>query len=98
MPNLGTVRHNSSIIDLAMPRDSATDADENVVDGFIACTVILLALILVVVSLRFYIRLRLLRKTGSDDIALAVTVVRSLPDLIPAQSGLAHSNSRLPAL
>ncbi|KAL2151788.1 hypothetical protein VTH82DRAFT_6886 [Thermothelomyces myriococcoides] len=84
MPNLGTVRHNSSIIDLAMPRDSATDADENVVDGFIACTVILLALILVVVSLRFYIRLRLLRKTGSDDIALAVTVAAIITNCVAA--------------
>ncbi|KAL2194182.1 hypothetical protein P885DRAFT_43521 [Corynascus similis CBS 632.67] len=57
------------------PTEDANRADESIANGVVKCVVVLLAIMLVVASLRFYIRLRLLRKAGNDDIALAATLV-----------------------
>lgn len=68
--------------DLSMsggPTEDANRADESIANGVVKCVVVLLAIMLVVASLRFYIRLRLLRKAGNDDIALAATLVRNHP-------------------
>ena len=54
------------------------NAQESRVDSLIASAVVFLLVCVVVVGLRFYIRLRVIRKFGNDDIALAVTLVRIL--------------------
>ncbi|KAK4247458.1 hypothetical protein C7999DRAFT_14499 [Corynascus novoguineensis] len=65
------------------PTEDANRADESIADDLIECVVVLMAIMLVVVSLRFYIRLRLLRKAGNDDIALAATMVRTIHGPLP---------------
>ena len=50
---------------------------KSMVKGLIAYSIICMLVIAVVVSLRFYIRLRIIRKFGNDDAALAATVVRT---------------------
>lgn len=45
------------------------------VGSLIAYCVVCMFVIAVVVSLRFYIRLGVIRKFGNDDVALAATVV-----------------------
>jgi hypothetical protein len=54
-------------------------AQKSMVKSLIAYSIICMLVIAVVVSLRFYIRLRVIRKFGHDDAALAATVVRTPP-------------------
>ncbi|KAL2161083.1 hypothetical protein VTH06DRAFT_8796 [Thermothelomyces fergusii] len=65
-----------------MPGGPATDADENLAKSLIACSVAVLGFVLVVVSLRFYIRLRLIRKAGIDDVALGVTLLATVGNCV----------------
>ena len=59
------------------PGSTPPDAHESIARGLIVYAVACFLVIASVVSLRLYIRLRVLRKFGSDDIALTVTTVLS---------------------
>ena len=60
-----------------MPAIILPDTPENTAGSLIAYAVVCFTVVVVVVCLRFYVRLRLLRKSGIDDIALAITLVRA---------------------
>jgi hypothetical protein len=65
-------------------------AQKSMVKSLIAYSIVCVLVIAVVASLRFYIRLRVIRKFGHDDAALAATVVRTpfsspVPTLISAR-------------
>lgn len=63
-------------MDPSMPGDhSPPNAHETMVGSLITYSVVCVLVIAVVASLRFYIRLGVIRKFGNDDVALAVTVV-----------------------
>ncbi len=49
---------------------------ESVATSLIIYSTIFLLVNILVVALRFHVRLRILRKFGGDDIALAITLVR----------------------
>jgi len=49
---------------------------ESVATSLVIYSSIFLVVNIVVVALRFHVRLRVLRKFGTDDIALAITLVR----------------------
>lgn len=51
------------------------NGQESMVGGLIASAVVFLLVCVVVVALRFYVRLRVIRDFGNDDIALAATLV-----------------------
>lgn len=51
------------------------NAQESMVGGLIASAVVFLLVCVAVVALRFYVRLRVIRDFGNDDIALAATLV-----------------------
>jgi hypothetical protein len=53
------------------------DIHESIAPPLIAYSVICQVVIVTVVCSRFYIRLRILRKFGADDMALAATLVRA---------------------
>ncbi|KAL1838830.1 hypothetical protein VTJ49DRAFT_2187 [Mycothermus thermophilus] len=52
-----------------------SNSQDNLANGLIAFIVATLVLVAVPVCLRFYIRLRIIRKVGPDDIALGLTVL-----------------------
>ncbi|KAK4153781.1 hypothetical protein C8A00DRAFT_15023 [Chaetomidium leptoderma] len=58
------------------------DAYENIAGGLIAYCVIFLLLNMTIVGVRFYIRLRIIRKFGSDDIALGVTLFATFASVL----------------
>jgi hypothetical protein len=58
------------------PFSPPPDAHESISGSLIAYSVACLLVVVTVVSLRLHIRVRLLRKFGGDDIALAITTVR----------------------
>lgn len=64
-------------MDHSIPRSIPVDNQENTAGSLIAYAVVCFVIVTVVSSLRFYVRLRLLRKPGIDDIALAITSVRA---------------------
>lgn len=70
---------------------------ESIAPSLIVYSVICQVVILTVVASRFYIRLRILRKFGADDMALAATLVRAPVDcpvyLGWSIHGTEHSNT-----
>jgi hypothetical protein len=55
--------------------DQKAVPEESMVGSLIAYSVVLLLLNVVVVALRYYVRLVLIRKFGSDDVAIGATLV-----------------------
>ena len=70
-----------------MANSPPSDIHESIAPSLIAYSVICQLVIVIVVSARFYIRLRLLRKFGMDDMALAATLVRAPVNYYPVSSG-----------
>jgi hypothetical protein len=64
------------------PTRHPRDTQEHAIRSLVAYAIVCLVVVIVVTSLRFYVRFRLLRKFGIDDIALAVTLVRA-PVVLP---------------
>jgi hypothetical protein len=58
------------------------DLYKSIAAPLIAYSAVCQIVILIVVSLRFYIRLRLLRKFGVDDMALAATLTSTIGSMI----------------
>jgi hypothetical protein len=52
---------------------------ESIAPSLIAFSAVFLLLSVVIVALRFYVRLGVIRKFGTDDVALALTLVSLLP-------------------
>jgi hypothetical protein len=53
------------------------NAHESMAGSLIAYAIVFVLMDMVIVALRFYVRLRVIRRVGLDDWALAATLVRS---------------------
>ena len=62
-----------------MARSSPQRAQESMIKPLVASCVVFLLASTAIVTLRFYVRLRVIRNFGKDDMALAVTMVRRPP-------------------
>lgn len=82
-------------MDRNMRSNIPRDTQEHAVGSLVAYAILCSVVVIVVTSLRLYVRFRLLRKFGTDDIALTVTLVRAptaLPRVKYAKKGrLTHS-------
>ncbi len=59
-----------------IPDITLLNSPESVVVPLVIYSAILLTVNIVVVALRFYVRIGVIRKVGSDDVALGLTLVR----------------------
>jgi len=66
----------------SIPSSNPPEVGETTAGNLIAYAVVCLLMVVVVVSLRLYVRLRLLRKFGIDDTALAITLFSTIVGVV----------------